>query len=211
MSTFPKLTQDMLGQQVPKRHGKLAPKIAKLILKAVGWKVTGSIPNIPQAVVLCVPHTSNIDGVYAIPTILALDLNIKIMGKKELFDVPVLKQFITWAGIIPIDRSKKGSVLQASIDEFKTGKPLFLGLAPEGTRQYSDSWKTGFYYIAEGAGVPIIPVRMDYGTKEIRFMEPVYPTGDIDADMKVILAKYKGVVPCVPSKLSKPLQDINNS
>lgn len=209
MSKFPKLTQEMLGEHVPKRNGKFSPKIGKLFMKMAGWRISGDIPNIPQAVLLCVPHTSNLDGLFAIPTLLSLDLNIQIMGKKELFEVPVLNKFLSWGGIIPIDRSKKGSVLQASIDRFKTGEPLFLGLAPEGTRQYSDSWKTGFYYIAEGAGVPIIPIRMDYGTKEVSFMTPVEPTGDLEADMQKILCQYKGVIPCKPEKLSKPLQDIN--
>ncbi|SUD98879.1 1-acyl-sn-glycerol-3-phosphate acyltransferase [Psychrobacter phenylpyruvicus] len=91
------------------------------------------------------------------------------MGKDSLFKYPVLARFFKWAGIIPINRSKKGSVLQATIDRLKSSESLYLGLAPEGTRNYTDKWKTGFYYIAEGAQVPIIPVAMDYKTKEIRF------------------------------------------
>ena len=132
------------------------------------------------------------------------------MGKHTLFKVPVFAQLLKWIGVVPIDRGNKGSVLQASIDKFKTGKPLFLGLAPEGTRQYTKDWKTGFYYLALGAGVPILPVAMDYKTKEIRFMSPVYPTGDIDVDLPKIYAQYRGVVPRYPERLSQPLQDINH-
>ena len=130
------------------------------------------------------------------------------MGKKELFAVPLLSQFLRWAGVIPIDRDKKGSVLQANIDRFNTGKPLFLALAPEGTRGYTQSWKTGFYYLAWQAGVPIIPVAMDYATKEIRFMTPFYPTGDIDVDLPKIYQYFAGVVPKHPQFLSKPLQEL---
>ena len=86
---------------------------------------------------------------------------------------------------------------------------LYLGLAPEGTRDYTDKWKTGFYYIADGAQVPIIPVAMDYKTKEIRFLKPVYTTGDYDKDLVKIVEQYKGVVPKHPEKMSKPLRDIN--
>ena len=208
---LPDLSKKQLGNLVPKRGNKFAPVIASAMLKAAGWRTVGEIPNIPQAVVLALPHTSNVDGIYAIPSLFALDLKISIMGKHTLFKMPVFAQLLNWIGVIPIDRSNKGSVLQASIDKFKTGKPLFLGLAPEGTRQYTKDWKSGFYYLAVGAGVPILPVAMDYKTKEIRFMSLVYPTGNIEADLPKIYAQYQGVVPRHPERLSQPLQDINDS
>lgn len=208
---LPKLRKKDLGALVPKRGGQLTPTIASWLLKASGWRTVGEVPNISQAVVLALPHTSNIDGVYAIPSLFALDIKISIMAKHTLFDVPVLAQLLRWIGVIPINRDNKGSVLQASIDKFKTGQPLFLGLAPEGTREYTEKWKSGFYYLALGAGVPILPVAMDYNTKEIRFMRPVYPTGDIEADLPKIYGQYRGVIPRHPERLSQPLQDINNS
>lgn len=210
MSKFPKLSKRHLGDLVPRRGNKVAPIIASAMLKAAGWRTVGEIPNIPQAVVLALPHTSNVDGVYAIPSLFALDLKISIMGKHTLFKVPVLAQLLRWMGIIPIDRGNKGSVLQASIDKFKTGEPLFLGLSPEGTRQYTKEWKTGFYYLAVGANVPILPVALDYKTKEIRFMSLVYPTEDISGDLQKIYDQYQGVVPRYPERLSQPLQDVNN-
>ncbi len=208
---LPKLRKKDLGKLVPKRGGRVAPVVASWLLKAAGWRTVGDIPNISQAVVLALPHTSNIDGVYAIPSLFSLDLKINIMGKHTLFKVPVLAQLLRWIGIIPIDRGNKGSVLQTSIDQFKSGEPLFLGLSPEGTRKYTETWKTGFYYLALGANVPILPVALDYITKEVRFLSPVYPTGDIEADLPKIYAQYRGVVPRYPERLSQPLQDINNS
>lgn len=207
---LPKLGRKDLGSLVPKRGNKVAPVIASALLKAAGWRTVGEIPNIPQAVVLALPHTSNVDGIYAIPSLFALDLQISIMGKHTLFKVPLLARLLRWMGVVPIDRGNKGSVLQASIDKFKTGKPLFLGLSPEGTRQYTKEWKTGFYYLALGADVPILPVAMDYKTKEIRFLSLVYPTGDIEADLPKIYARYRNVRPKHPKRLSQPLQDINN-
>ena len=208
---LPRLSKKQLGNLVPKRGNKVAPVIAAALLKAAGWRTVGEIPNIPQAVVLALPHTSNVDGVYAIPGLFALDLKISIMGKHTLFKVPVLAQLLNWIGVVPINRSNKGSVLQASIDRFKTGKPLFLGLSPEGTRDYTEKWKTGFYYLAMGAGVPILPVALDYNTKEIRFMSLVYPTGNMEADLPKIYAQYQGVIPRHPERLSQPLQDVNQS
>lgn len=208
---LPTLSKGQLGDKIPKRGSKVAPVVASALLKMAGWRNVGEIPNIPQAVVLALPHTSNVDGIYAIPCLFALDLKVSIMAKHTLFKIPVFAQLLHWVGVIPIDRGRKGSVLQASIDKFKTGKPLFLGLAPEGTRQYTENWKTGFYYLALGAGVPILPVAMDYNTKEVRFLSPVYPSGDIDADLPKIYAQYKGVIARHPERLSQPLQDMNNS
>lgn len=208
---LPEIDPDKIGENVPKRNGTIAPKIAKTFLKAKGWKIVGEIPNVKKAVLLAVPHTSNMDGVFAIPTLLALDVDIKLMGKKELFKLPILSHFLRWAGIIAIDRAKKGSTLQASIDRFNSEEQLFLGLAPEGTRGYTENWKTGFYYLAVGAGVPIFPVAIDYPSKEIRFLPLFYPTGNIDEDLPKIYAYYQGVTGKVVKNMSKPLQDLRQS
>lgn len=207
---LPRLRKQDLGRLIPRRGGKIAPPIASMLLKIAGWRIVGSVPNIPQAVVLALPHTSNVDGVYAIPSLFALDLKISIMGKHTLFKVPLLAQLLHWVGVIPINRGDKGSVLQTSIAKFKSGEPLFLGLSPEGTRKYTESWKTGFYYLAVGANVPILPVALDYNTKEIRFLAPVYPTGDIEVDLPKIYNQYRGVLPRHPERLSQPLQDVNH-
>lgn len=203
------LTRHTIGDNVPRRKGVFSPLLASLFLKITGWKTVGEIANIPKAVCLAVPHTSNIDGLYALPSVFSLNFGVKIMGKKGLFSNPIMAKFMAWSGVIPIDRGNKGSVLQASIDKLKESEQLFVGLAPEGTRGYTEEWKSGFYYLAVGADVPIIPVAMDYKTKEIRFMNPFYPTGDYEADLPKILAMYKGVVPKDPTGLSQPLQDIN--
>lgn len=205
---LPPLRRHDLGERIPKRGGKLTAKLAAWFLAKSGWQTVGQIPDIEQCVLLAVPHTSNVDGVYAIPAWLALDLDVHVMGKRSLFAVPVLAQFLRWAGVIPIDRAAKGSVRKAAVARFKAGERLFLALAPEGTRSYTQQWKTGFYYIALEAGVPIVPVAMDYASKQIRFMTPVTATGDIESDMAQIIEQYRGVVPRHPNKLSQPLQDL---
>ena len=206
---LPTLGKQDIGKLVPRRGNQLSSTIGACLFKSLGWRAVGTVPNISQAVVLGIPHTSNFDGVYALPGLFALDLNISIMGKHTLFKVPIFAQLLRWMGVVPINRDKKGSVLQASIDRFKAGVPLFLGLAPEGTRQYTENWKTGFYYLALGAGVPILPVALDYKSKEMRFLTPIYPTGDIDADLPKIYQQFKGVMPKHPERLSQPLQDVN--
>ena len=202
------LTSKDLGAHVPRRHGNIGARLASVFNRLTGWRTVGTVPDIRQAVIIGAPHTSNFDGVFTLPLLIALDINISILGKKELFAVPILSQFLSWAGVIPIDRGKKGSVLQSSLDKFATGKPLFLGLSPEGTRGYSDKWRTGFYYLATGANVPILPISLDYGKKELRFLPLFYPTGDLEADLPKIVALFTGVTPKHFERLSQPLQDL---
>ena len=206
---LPTLKKEDIGNLVPRRGNELSAMMGAYLLKRLGWRAVGAVPNISQAVVLGLPHTSNFDALYALPALFALDLKLSIMGKHTLFKVPVFAQLLRWMGVIPINRDKKGSVLQTSIERFKTDAPLFLGLAPEGTRQYTTTWKTGFYYLALEAGVPILPVALDYKSKEVRFLSPIYPTGDIDADLPKIYEQFKGVMPKHPERLSQPLQDVN--
>lgn len=200
------LSHVYLGDRVPKRCGRITPKIARLFNRLTGWRTVGQIPNIDQAVVIGAPHTSNLDGVYALPLLVELGVDIKILAKKELFGVPILSQFLTWVGVMPIDRGKKGSVLQANIDRFATKEPLFLGLAPEGTRTRTEKWKTGFYYLAVGAGVPIIPAALDYRMKTLQFLPSFYPTGDIEQDLPKIYAYFQDITPKHPHHFNLPLQ-----
>lgn len=202
------LDYDALGDRLPRRHRPLATALARKTLRLLGWRLLGKIPNISQAVIIGAPHTSNVDGVPALLTMLALGLDIKIMGKKQLFAVPIMAQILAWVGVIPIDRDAKGSVLQANIDRFATGAPLLLALAPEGTRKYSAAFRTGFYYLAMRAGVPIVPVALDYPTKTVRFLPVFYPTGDYDADLAVILENYRGIKGYHPDQMAQALQDL---
>ena len=211
MSQLPPLDQTNIGSHVPRRDNPKVAKLAGKLLAMSGWQIVGTVPNVKKTVMLAVPHTSNMDGWNAILAILKLGIDIKLMGKKELFQVPVIGRFLKWAGLIAIDRQKKGSTLQATIERFNQEEQLWLGLAPEGTREYTQAWKTGFYHMAVGAGVPILPIAMDYKTRQIRFMPLFYPTGDIDADLPKIYAYYRGVEGKHFANMSKPLQDLFSS
>ena len=204
------LDPSQFGSNVPCRDDPNIAKLAAKYLKMRGWQLVGEMPNVKQLVMLAVPHTSNEDGWNAVMGILTLGIDVKLMGKKELFRIPVIGPFLKWGGMISIDRQKKGSTLQATLEQFKQQDQLWLALAPEGTRSYTDKWKTGFYHIAVGAGVPILPIAMDYKTKQIRFMPLFYPTGDYDTDLPKILENYRGVLGKHFEKMSQPLQDLHS-
>jgi 1-acyl-sn-glycerol-3-phosphate acyltransferase len=160
-------------------------------LKLAGWKVEGSLPaGGSKSVLIAAPHTSNWDLPYTLMVAFALRLNVYWMGKEQLFRPP-FRGLMMWLGGIPVDRAKSTNLVAASVDAIQAADgPLQLIVPPEGTRNKTRYWKTGFYYIAAGAQVPIVMAYMDY-QKKVSGLGPVFlPTGDIEADMAAIKAFY---------------------
>lgn len=160
-------------------------------LKITGWKISGSLPpNGHKSVLIAAPHTSNWDLPYALMVAFALRLNMYWMGKESIFKPP-FRGIMMWLGGIPVRRETSNNLVAASVEAIKAADgPLQLVVPPEGTRSKARYWKTGFYYIAQGAQVPIVMAYMDY-TRKISGLGPVFiPTGDIEADMESIKAFY---------------------
>lgn len=195
----------MIGDQVPRRGTVLSQRLGCWLLARLGWQIRGEFPNVPQAVVIGAPHTSNWDGLVGVATVLALRLRIALMGKHTLFKGP-FGPLLRALGLIPVDRTSAGAVVAHSVARFRARPQLFLGMAPEGTRNGADEWKTGFYRIAQEAGVPILLAVFDYGKRELRLPLTLYPSGDMDADMAKILDCYRNVTPKHPQRLSTPLR-----
>jgi 1-acyl-sn-glycerol-3-phosphate acyltransferase len=166
------------------------------ILKLLGWRVEGALPpGCSKSVFIAAPHTSNWDLPYTLMVAFALRLNIYWMGKASIFPFP-LRHTMMWLGGIPVHREKSNNLVDASADAIKAATgPLQLVVPPEGTRSKVRYWKTGFYYIALGAGVPVVMSYMDY-SKKVAGLGPVFvPTGDLEADMvkiKAFYAPFKG-------------------
>ncbi len=160
-------------------------------LKCTGWKVEGTLPpNGQKSVLIAAPHTSNWDLPYTLMVAFSLRLNVYWMGKHQLFRFP-FRGIMMWLGGIPVTRETKNNVVAASVAAIQAADgPLQLIVPPEGTRNHNRYWKTGFYYIAVGAQVPIVMAYMDYQRK-ISGLGPVFqPTGDLEADMLAIKAFY---------------------
>ncbi len=164
----------------------------------MGWKLVGTFPPIAKCVVIVVPHTSNLDFFLGLLVRRVLNEEFNYVGKKSLFKWP-WGWYFRWMGGMPIDRSKSNNFVEACANLIKDSKQIHLTLAPEGTRKKVAAWKTGFYYIAKAAEVPIVLVAFDYGKKEIKFSEPHFPTDDKDGDFKTYRSFFKGVVGKVPA------------
>ena len=160
-------------------------------LKLTGWKVEGCLPpDCEKSVFIAAPHTSNWDLPYTLMVAFALRLNIYWMGKNQIFKPP-FRGVMMWLGGIPVQREQANNLVDASIQAIQAADgPVQLVVPPEGTRSKARYWKTGFYYIAVGAQVPIVMAYMDYERK-ISGLGPIFnPTGDIEADMLTIKAFY---------------------
>jgi 1-acyl-sn-glycerol-3-phosphate acyltransferase len=163
-------------------------------LGLTGWKVVGKLPpDAAKSVLIAAPHTSNWDLPYTLMVCFALRLNVYWMGKASIF-TPPFRGVMMWLGGIPVDRSQSSNlVADSSAAIARATGPLQLIVPPEGTRSGTRYWKTGFYYIAAGAGVPILMAYLDY-EKKIGGLGPVFQTtGDIGADLLTIKAFYAAV------------------
>lgn len=165
--------------------------ISRLAYMVSRWSAVGEIPpTLEKCIVIAAPHTSNWDFPLMLMAALQLRVNVRWMGKHTLFVFP-WGSFMKFLGGIPIDRTRSHNVVQVSAEELLTANGIRrLAITPEGTRKKVARWKTGFYYIALQARVPIVLGFIDYRTKRCGVGKIFYPTGDIVADMEAIQAFY---------------------
>lgn len=174
-------------------------KIFQLVLYLVGWRVDGEVPDVPKALLVVAPHTSNWDFFYMLACLWGSGLRAKWMAKVSLFRGPA-GPLMRWLGGIAVDRSEPHNVVRHTAKAFSEQDKLMIGVLPEGTRSKRDYWKSGFYYIAQTAQVPLFLTYVDYERKT-GFLGPLLtPSGDIEADMAVIREFYSGVKGKYPEK-----------
>ena len=167
----------------------------KLYLKFNGWNTSISFPyhHIKKYIIIVGPHTSNWDFVIGLAYRNLVGLNkVKFLGKKELFRPPFGFLFRSLGGI-PVDRQASHNLVEYAVKLFKENQEFAIALAPEGTRKKVDKLRTGFYFIAYQAGIPIIMVGLDYKHKILLFSEPFMPSGDQEKDMTHIYKFYSTI------------------
>lgn len=164
--------------------------IARLILKLLGWKVQNNLPpEIKKCVVMMAPHTSNWDFFYGWLGYATLGISSKYLIKKEAFFFPI-GGLIKSLGGIPVDRKASTNIVIQVGELFKKSDVLYITITPEGTRSLRPNWKRGFYYIAEHAHVPVAFGFLDYKNKIGGIGNTLVPSGNYEADLKIIEAFY---------------------
>jgi len=163
-----------------------------LIFKILGWKIEGEFPTqVKKYIVAVAPHTSNWDFPLGVMTRSILQMkHTYFLGKDSLFKPP-FGWFFRWLGGYPVDRSKNHDMVQQVIKIFNQHENFIIGVAPEGTRKKVEKLRTGFYFIAKGAGIPIIPVGFDFSKKRVVISKPFYPSENQEADFESLKAFYR--------------------
>ncbi|MCC6764496.1 MAG: lysophospholipid acyltransferase family protein [Deltaproteobacteria bacterium] len=172
--------------------GPLARALARAWLWFFGWKVEGELPPGIKAVAIAYPHTTNWDMPFMLAVAYRLGVRPSWLGKRQIFRTP-FGGFMRWLGGIPVDRSARTNMVAQVVERFAGIDRLFLVVPPSATRHKAAHWKSGFYHIARGAGVPILCTFLDYTRKVGGIGAVVHPTGDVRADMDVIRAFYQGI------------------
>lgn len=168
---------------------KLLQHSAHSLFKFCGWQLVGTLPDCPKYIIIAAPHTSNWDFVLAMGIAFAYRFKVFWMGKHTFFRWP-FGYISRWLGGIAVERSAKHNLVAQTVEQFRRHDALILGIPPEGTRKQVAQWKTGFYYIAVQAQVPIVLGFFDYEHKKVGFGPTFTPTGEIEKDLAEIQAFY---------------------
>jgi 1-acyl-sn-glycerol-3-phosphate acyltransferase len=163
-----------------------------LCFKIFGWKIAGRLPDLKKYICAVAPHTSNWDFIVGVAARSILRVHqAKFLGKSQLFKPPYGWIFRGIGGI-PVYRNKNNDMVEQVATLIRQSNEFILAIAPEGTRKKVTKLKTGFWYIAKAAGIPIVPVGLDFKKKEVVIGPPLYPA-DIDKDMNVLTEFYHGI------------------
>lgn len=185
---------EQLPAQMPSLPDRWRRKACRATLRLCGWRLIGTFPDVPRAVLIAAPHSSWWDGVWGLMLKAGIGADVHFMGKQELFRGP-LGSLLRALGGMPIDRSATKGVVEQMVEQFQLRETFWLGIAPEGTRKSVARWKSGFWHIARAAKVPIVTVWFNYPDKTIG-IGPLFETSNnIDADLArlhTFYASFKG-------------------
>ena len=163
--------------------------LSSLSLRLAGWKFEGEPPPEKKYVALAYPHTSNWDGLLLVLLTRSIGLQMEWMLKDSWVKGP-FRPLMRGLGAVPIDRSRKSNVVEQMIRQFQERDAFVLGIPPEGTRGRVEQWKSGFYHIARGANVPVVPGYLDFARKRAGLGPAIHLSGNVREDMDTIRAFY---------------------
>lgn len=175
---------------LPRRGNAVTRAFGRGVLRAMGWRIHGDLPDTTKAVIVAAPHTAAIDLIVGLAGKVALGVEVHWFGKHGIF-WPPLGWLLRWLGGMPVDRAAAGGVVRQAVEAFAARERFILAMSPEGTRRRVERWKTGFYRIAADAGVPIVTVALDFGSRTIRLDEPFRTTGDAEADIEQLRSRFR--------------------
>jgi 1-acyl-sn-glycerol-3-phosphate acyltransferase len=179
-----------LSPAAPRWGNPVSRGFGRAAMRLLGWRMTGTVPDVPKLVAIAAPHTCSLDVVLGIIVLLALGARVNWLAKHTTFRGPQAI-LLRWVGAISVNRAAPASLVRDVIERMRREDRIFLALAPEGTRRKVERWKSGFYRIALAAGVPILPVALDYSRRIVEIGTPFMPTGDYQADLSCLQSFFR--------------------
>ena len=186
-----------LPPNVPRRHKGFLRRVGRLGMRVMRWRVEGAFPDLPKFVIIVGPHTSNWDFVTGLFCDLALDLKAGFLAKHTIFVGP-FGRWLKSLGGIPVVRSASHNVVSEVAAEFARRDQMVLAIAPEGTRRKVEEWKSGYWHIARAAGVPIVPVGLDFARRAAVIGPLRVTTDSLEDDEAALKAFFAGITPKNP-------------
>ena len=183
-----------LPPNVPRRNRRMLQRVALAGLRLMRWRVVHEFPDLRKFVIIVAPHTSNWDFVAGLFCDLALDLDAVWLAKHTIFVGP----FGSWLkslGGIPVVRRASHNVVSQVAAEFARRDQMILAIAPEGTRSKVESWKSGYWHIARAAGVPIVPVGLDFSRRAAVIGPLRYTTDSLEEDEAALKGFFADITP----------------
>lgn len=166
---------------------------SRFILSTIfGWKMDELPQHLKKYVIIAAPHTSWMDFPIAMLFRVASGVMVHYVGKDSLFKGRFGFLFRKLGGF-PVDRSSNNNTVDFIVEKFNNSEDFKFGLSPEGTRKKVSKWRTGFYYIAKGANVPIIMATLDFENKYVKISEPFYPTDNKEKDFEFMMSFFKNI------------------
>jgi 1-acyl-sn-glycerol-3-phosphate acyltransferase len=168
-------------------------KVCLLILRLLRYKLeVENIPKEKKYVLVFAPHTSWTDFAVGKIALTAMGVKTTFLIKKELFFFP-LGFYLKYLGGYPVDRKRAKNLTKTLAEYIKEKEDIAFLITPEGSRNRVETWKRGFYFIAQNAGVPLALAYLDYNDRKGGIGPVVYPTGNYDADLIEIQKFYCGM------------------
>lgn len=192
---FTHTTLPNLGTSIPRRGNRLSRGFWGMIMRLFGWRAVGEAPDLSKFVFVGAPHTSNLDFFITALTLAALGIDGHFVMKHTPFVGPI-GWFLRWFGGIPLDRDRTRDFVTQMVDEFEGRDKFLLAIMPEGTRgkdTEAKGWRSGFYYIAKGAGVPLVLVIFDYANRQMRVGPTIFPGESYETDLQLVQSYFVGV------------------
>lgn len=183
-------------------HRPWARRLGRLFLGFFGWKTEGQLPEGRKFVIIAAPHTSNWDLPFMLAVSYVFGVRLSFLMKHTMFWGP-FGPFFRWLGGIPVDRTARQNLVEQCVKILQEREELVLAIPPEGTRSKVRYWKTGFYWIANGAKVPILLGFLDYKRKVGGLGPTVFPSGDLNGDLERIRGFYRDISGKHPSQMGE--------